>query len=131
MKINSSVSHRPAIEPMLSLINVVFLLLIFFLVVGHISADDHGDLQLLETRHQDVEIDIPSDDWLYVTLSGQCIYHEKTVTLAQFKDHFKPAQAIYIAVDASLTMDKLNDVITRLKQNKITKLSLITRLEEK
>lgn len=131
MKINTPVSHRPVIEPMLSLINVVFLLLIFFLVVGHISADDHGDLQLLETRHQQVELDIASDDWLYVTQSGECIYHEQTVPLDQFTDLFKPAQAVYITVDASLTMGKLNQVITRLKQLNITELSLITQLEEK
>lgn len=48
------VSNRPAIEPVLPLINVVFLLLIFFMVAGQFSgqspqgielADDAGDVR--------------------------------------------------------------------------------------
>lgn len=131
MKINNTTSNRPVIEPMLSLINVVFLLLIFFLVVGSISPDEQIDLQLLHTNNQLDELDIPSDDWLYVTQLGDCIYHNQTLTFSQFGAHFQSSQTVYIAVDASLTMGLLNGVITQLKQLNIKDIALVTHLDEK
>ena len=77
MKLNSEASTRPVIEPMLSLINVVFLLLIFFLVVGHITAEQQIEIQMLTTENRQLELNESNEDWLYVSSSGSCYYHEQ------------------------------------------------------
>ncbi|QQX78583.1 biopolymer transporter ExbD [Shewanella sp. KX20019] len=130
MKINAEISSRPVIEPMLSLINVVFLLLVFFLVVGHIDTEQQIELQMLTTQSQHSELTEANDNWLYVTLTGECYYHEKRLRLEQFQAAFPSNKSLYVAVDASLTMGKLQHIVTELKQLDIADISLITRLDK-
>ncbi|MCL1058077.1 biopolymer transporter ExbD [Shewanella gelidimarina] len=127
---NIETSTRPVIEPMLSLINVVFLLLIFFLVVGHITTEQQTELQILTTQQHYVAVTEPNENWLYVTQSGDCFYHQKLLSLEQFQRVFTAKQSLYIAVDTSLVMGDLQQVISTLRQLDITDISLITRLEE-
>lgn len=46
--IDAQISHRPALEPVLPLINIVFLLLIFFMVAGNFSSPPPASIELPE-----------------------------------------------------------------------------------
>ena len=130
MKLNSEASTRPVIEPMLSLINVVFLLLIFFLVVGHITAEQQIEVQMLTTENRQLELNESNEDWLYVSSSGSCYYHEQRLDTGQLDTVFPVEKTLYAAVDGALPMGKLQPIMTALKQLAIADISLITRLEE-
>lgn len=129
MKLTDADSHKPHVEPMLSLINVVFLLLIFFLVVGHISSAEQAELELLHTTHKQPTLEIPEHDWLYVDQFGGISYHNQALTLTQLAAHFTPDQRIHIAVDSSLSMGRLDAVIAKFKQLNIQDISLVTRID--
>ncbi|ACJ29794.1 Biopolymer transport exbD protein [Shewanella piezotolerans WP3] len=130
MKINNDISARPVIEPMLSLINVVFLLLIFFLVVGHITTEQQIEIQMLASENQHKSLSEPSEDWLYINLDGECFYHDKPLKTVEFGQVLPVQQTLYVAVDASLPMGDLQPIIDELEQLDIADISLITRLEE-
>lgn len=130
MKLNSEASIRPVIEPMLSLINVVFLLLIFFLVVGHITAEQQIEVQMLTTENRQLELNESNEDWLYISSSGSCYYHEQRLDTGQLDTVFPVEKTLYVAVDGALPMGKLQPIMTALKQLAIADISLITRLEE-
>lgn len=69
------IARRPKSEPTIALINIVFLMLIFFLVAGTLAQPLDGDLQLVETS--DLEGREPPDA-LVLHADGRLSYRGET-----------------------------------------------------
>ncbi|QFT62867.1 biopolymer transporter ExbD [Roseivivax sp. THAF30] len=70
---------RAAREPTIALINIVFLMLVFFMVAGTLAAPLDGDVTLVET--QDLEGRAPPDA-LVVHVDGRLSYRGRDVVSA-------------------------------------------------
>jgi len=77
--------HTPTLkrhrEPTITLINVVFLMLIFFLIAGTIAPPLDPELTLVETR--DLEGREPPDA-LVITANGQMMYRGQPMDAAEY-----------------------------------------------
>lgn len=72
--------HRPSVEAVLPLINIVFLLLIFFLAAGSLSSplDKSIEAPVQTIEFESVET-LPAD-WLYLGADGSLTYQENTLS---------------------------------------------------
>ncbi len=82
--------HRTRIEPTIALINVVFLMLVFFMVAGTIAPPMDQDLRLVRTS--DLEGRAPPDT-LVVHSDGSLTYRGKAIASAQAFYAARPADA--------------------------------------
>ncbi len=72
--------NRTRLEPTIALINIVFLMLVFFMVAGTLSQPLDKDLNLVRTS--DLEGQAPPDT-LVVHPDGRLAYRGKSITSAQ------------------------------------------------
>ena len=118
--------HRENIVPM---INVVFLLLIFFLLAGTISPRPPFDFNPVTT-----ELRPPSDmpaDGLYVSATGTLYFRGQYVGLADLPSAARPSatssnQTIDVFVDRELTGVALFPVMEALSKAGFAKVRLVT-----
>jgi biopolymer transport protein ExbD len=69
--------HKRPAETTISLINIVFLMLIFFLVAAQLSPPQDPEVTLAE---EDTAAPLPPPDALYVRKDGSLVYHEEPVS---------------------------------------------------
>ncbi|ARE42430.1 Biopolymer transport protein (plasmid) [Rhodovulum sp. P5] len=86
-------------EPTIALINVVFLLLIFFLVAGTIAAPLDGDVRLVDTADL---AGAPPADALVLHRDGRLTYRSVAVTAEEFVE----AQTVEDAPDVRVAPDR-------------------------
>ena len=136
MKVGQSIQHKKPDQDdsLVPLINIVFLMLIFFMVAGHISQSDpikvQPPLSASETKQVEeplviivsedgqVAIDqaITDDEALLPTIN-------KRFEATEDKDRFH----ILVKVDGNLPVERLQDVLTIIKQSGIKRVSLATQ----
>ncbi|MFS4437975.1 ExbD/TolR family protein [Paracoccaceae bacterium GXU_MW_L88] len=68
-------------EPTIALINIVFLMLIFFLLAGTLAKPVAGDISLIETANIEGS---PPPDTLVVHPDGRLVYEGEDVSLDRF-----------------------------------------------
>lgn len=124
--------RRPAPESTVPLINIVFLMLIFFLFAGTITRDDAGRIEPPSSIADDERI--RSTDALIVDAQGGFFHRNAQVTLEELvagRDA-KDAEAgdasrpFLLAPDAGLPAAKLKETLGALKGAGIDKITLIT-----
>lgn len=126
MPLQKPVKRTPP-ENTIPLINVVFLMLIFFLFAGSISKDDarkiEPPLNILEDET------IRSTGALIVTPEGKIYAGETEVEVADWVARQAPETdgPLKIAADGSLKADALEKVLEDLKASGRTDIVLITR----
>ncbi|MTI08719.1 ExbD/TolR family protein [Curvivirga aplysinae] len=121
-------------ENVLPMINVVFLLLIFFMIAGHISASDPVDLEALysesETKTDDNEVTI------FVDQSGLVYFLDNTYKGETFKSPIahhltaNPNAILRLKVDSNLNGQKMLKLLSIFRELGLTEVTLVTQLPE-
>lgn len=122
------VEKRP-LETSISLINIVFLMLIFFLVAGQLAPPQDPDVVL--SKSEDAP-PLPPPDALYVRKDGSLVYRDKTTTAADyFLVHRETAEGesepVRLGADAELPAKKLLDHVAALYSAGASNVVIITR----
>lgn len=139
MKIGEKYAARAANKDdnMVPLINVVFLMLVFFMVAGQIQKADPiaviPPYSINDTRavtDPNVVIVVGTDDSLYVNDEGFVldeiqVYLEQQFTAAENKESFW----VQIKADGAISLEKLRPVFNQVRLAGLTKVSLATQLE--
>ena len=112
-------------ENTIALINIVFLMLIFFLIAGTLTPPLDNDIKLIATVGA-----FPADppEALFITADGELRWHGETTTVADFLSargtpDDKPVQ---IAADRSLLAEKLIDVVGELRAMGAERIAVVT-----
>ncbi|WP_148861193.1 ExbD/TolR family protein [Marinobacter fonticola] len=112
-------------DAMLPLINLVFLLLLFFIVAGHLTDDP---LPQLPGTAEAGESTAPKAD-LIVTGENQWLIGQKPVTqdtLTQQLPEPTDGRPLRIAADAGVTLNDLETLLRALEQAGYSKITLLT-----
>ncbi|MTH99993.1 biopolymer transporter ExbD [Roseibium sp. RKSG952] len=121
-------TKRQPVENTIPLINVVFLMLIFFLFAGTIQRDDARDL---EPPFDIVEDEaIRSTGALILSRDGKTYFEGRQVGVPDWfgaKQQNTPDEPVRVAADADLKADLLEIVLKDLKQAGAGNVVLITR----
>lgn len=117
---------RPDIEPVLPLINVVFLLLIFFLMTGKMQQPT--DISIVppeQTREVEPSL-VDPQIWLYVNRQGIASYQGQPIDNFAELPQAKSQTALVVCADASLSGAQLNAVLSELAKVSITQIAIVT-----
>jgi len=118
-------------ENTIALINVVFLMLIFFLVAGTLTTPPDRDVTLISLKNSDRS---PPPDMLFVRLDGSLSWRgEPTDLLTVIANWQKANQGeavpMRLAADKELPALKLLEVVKELKSNGAERIVLVTERE--
>lgn len=117
---------------MVPLINVIFLLLIFFIVAGTLESPDRFKVEIPHAQTGELIEDKSDEKPIILTLDrdDQIIYNDKKVS-AELLDivllhsiRKKPERLIHIKADASLSASKLVGLIRKLSEAGALNLSI-------
>lgn len=139
MKIGEKYAARNAAndDNMVPLINVVFLMLVFFMVAGQIQKADpiavmppHSINDNRAVTDPSIEIVLGTDGSLYVddvlfSIDDVQAYLEQQFASAPDKEAFW----VQIKADGSISLEKLRPVFNQVRLAGLTKVSLATQLE--
>jgi biopolymer transport protein ExbD len=139
MKIGEKFAARAASndDNMVPLINVVFLMLVFFMVAGQIKKADpiavvppHSVNDARAATDPSVEIVVGVDDILYVDDQLKAVdtvqaYLEETFQSAVDKEGFW----VQIKADGAIPLEELRPIFNQVRLAGLTKVSLATQLE--
>jgi biopolymer transport protein ExbD len=123
--LTSTARVRPDIEPVLPLINVVFLLLIFFMLTGKMIKPSEQGISAPIVQHKNRAVENNVNNWLYLTMKGDFIYQGKLVVNIETASFVKQ-QSITLFVDGKTTGDILNQAFNKLAKIHITQISVVT-----
>ncbi|WP_417411607.1 ExbD/TolR family protein [Hoeflea sp.] len=128
MRISPTSSRRAKPEPTIALINIVFLMLIFFIVAAQIAPPLEGELNLVSTADLDNR---EPPDALVVMPDGLMKYRGALVTPAHYftiKQESAPddLKAIRLVPDRELSAVKLIEIGTELRSLGAEKIMLVT-----
>jgi biopolymer transport protein ExbD len=121
-------------DNLIPLINVVFLMLIFFMVAGHIEASDGvevappSSVNEKELIAKPVTIVASQDGQLYT--NGEAISDiELTTVLKQQLASLTSSEtfSLQLKADGSLTVERLQDILLLIKSSGIQHISLVTQ----
>ena len=115
-------------DNMLPLVNIIFLLLIFFMIAGVIQKQKElFDVELGEaTIDNYVEKEIHT---IYIDSEGSVVLNDEKIDFGAFSNKIEKLNnktEFMIAADKDLTADRLNKVLLILSNQKIEKIYLMT-----
>lgn len=119
--------HRTRLEPTIALINIVFLMLVFFMVAGTLSQPLDKDLRLVRTS--DLEGRAPPDT-LVVHPDGRLAYRGAAVASAQAFYAARPEDArevVRVVPDAALSAAILVDLARELRVAGASRVVIVTQ----
>lgn len=118
--INLSHDSRPVRDSVVPMINVAFLLLIFFLMTAVIAPPDPTEVTLPEAA---IEAEAVAPETLVISANGALVYGQ-----LQGDDVFTaiPGGSLRIRVDAELDGAVLARIAVRLAENGVTTIQLVT-----
>ncbi|WP_330110991.1 biopolymer transporter ExbD [Methylophaga thalassica] len=136
MKVGQTIQHKKPDQDdsLVPLINIVFLMLIFFMVAGHISQSDPIKVQPPLSASDTKQIEQPLV--IVVSDNGQVAIEQDIVAdnalLPAINKQFEAATdkekfRILVKVDGSLPVDRLQHVLSIIKQSGIKRVSLATQ----
>jgi len=121
-------SQRPDIEPVLPLINVVFLLLIFFMVAGRLAPSLPADVMPPESTVASGDNNEPIR--LVVDRAGRLFWHDEPMALADMPDRLdgiSKDRPVQLLTDAAIPVSLLRPALSALRDAGITDVLLVTR----
>lgn len=129
------VHSKPAQDDnLIPLINIVFLMLIFFMVAGQISASDPIKVQPPgSVSEQQSEVEPLT---IVVSVEGELAVGQQRVAeqnlMEVINSYFRQAQdpqsfRLLIKVDANLAVDKLQQILSLIKQTGIKRIAIATQ----
>ncbi|WP_159585997.1 ExbD/TolR family protein [Chelativorans xinjiangense] len=116
-------------ESTIALINVVFLMLIFFLVAGTLTPPLERDVDLISTATAE---HAEPPDALFVTREGELRAHGQATDAASYVDALKAEGAadgaleVKMAADRELPATRLIEIVGALRQAGAGKISIVT-----
>ena len=129
MKIKSNTKRNYEDDGMLPLVNIIFLLLIFFMIVGVIEKNVVKENIQLPTAALDkfdnkelAKIFIDKDKNIFI--NDERVY---TNNISQNLKHIKNKEVVLIA-DKSLLIKDINLILVELQKNKIENIKLLSSL---
>lgn len=120
------VRKRPTREPTIALINIVFLMLVFFMVAGTLAQPMDGDLSLVRT--EDLEGRAPPDA-LVVHDDGRLSYRGEDIdSVASFFDRLDEANRteVRLVPDRDLPAETLVAVAAELRGSGAERVFVVT-----
>jgi len=90
-------TSKPAIESTLPLINIVFLLLIFFLVGGTFIVPSEKTISPPSTSIDFEGIQFPPSQWVYANSLGELTFEDKSITFANLPKTSTKGRAVLFA----------------------------------
>ncbi|MGB5444078.1 MAG: biopolymer transporter ExbD [Psychromonas sp.] len=124
-------------DNLIPLINVVFLMLIFFMVAGQIQRSDPekislpdsiSELTLQKQQENRVELLVTENGKLYIAGQAIPITELKDSLLVYFAQAKEPQRFnVLLKVDAKLEVERLQEILTGIKMAGLLHVSLITQ----
>lgn len=133
MRIAEKRSRTSRDENIVPMINVVFLLLIFFLLAGTISPQPPLDIEPVTTAGQP-PAEAPTNG-LYVSQAGELYFQGSTLDITAVPAIVAPAVAaktdpFEVIVDRRLMGEKLFAILEALSRAKVSEIRLVTERRE-
>lgn len=114
-------------EPAIALINIVFLMLIFFLVATRITPPLDGDLDLIST--QDLSADEPPDA-LVISAEGELFYRGVATTPARYvairREDAPELEVLRLVPDRDLAATQLIEIGGQLQALGVERVFIVT-----
>jgi len=141
MILNNETVKRPKNDDdsLIPLINIVFLMLIFFIVAGQIQASDGAKVESpnsisdIELSPERLKVVITQDDQLFID-GAQVPKEEFPSRLVAYVEtlssEHKEAAAVVIKADGNLSVDHMQDYVKTIKTSGIAHISLMTQAPE-
>jgi len=127
MKIKIKRNKNNNEDNLLPLVNIIFLLLIFFMLAGVIAKQkEMHDINLASAV---IEEYIEQDkNILFINSVGEIVFNDIPIAFSELDDKLKSIKDknIIIAADKNVTTGKLNKVLIQLSKNKITNVTLLS-----
>lgn len=115
-------------ENTIALINIVFLMLIFFLIAGTLTPPLDSDVRLIAAREA-----VPAEppEALFITAEGELRWRGSAINVADFlSEHRLPATAgeavVKIAADRALPAARLIDIVGELRSGGAEQIVVVT-----
>lgn len=142
--------RRPPLEPVLPLINVVFLLLIFFMVAGQLAPRPEGDVEAPDSASADTEENL-QQFMLVLDKEGRLLHQGQPVDATRMadlirehrlaaaadadtgqQDRAQPTdtdtpQPVRLMADADTALSSLRDSLESLRDAGVEEVRLVTR----
>lgn len=129
MKLTKTVTATPVIEPMLPLINIIFLLLIFFMVSAHIATPITGISIPNQSKENPLEQKNNSQDkWLFVSKNGELSYQKNAIAFSSLATKFSHRKELSLLADSEITTGMLETIAKELSKAGVQNIKLVTQL---
>ena len=132
MKLRIKKSKIDNSDNLIPMVNIIFLLLIFFMMAGVIQkTKELNDVNLATVTIDEYQEN--NQPVLFINKNGQLILNDTPVTLENLKNNLESVSGekkLLIAADGDLMSQQLNEVLTELHDSKISKVTLITLKNE-
>jgi biopolymer transport protein ExbD len=127
MKLKNKINKTYNDDNLLPLVNIIFLLLIFFMLAGVIAKQkemydiDLASAVIDEYVEKDKHI-------LFIKSNGQVIFNDEAITIKTLDEKLKliDDKTITIAADKLVTTGKLNNILIKLNKNNISNVTLLS-----
>lgn len=129
-------SRREQGENVIPLINIVFLLLIFFMLAGTLTRPDLFNVEPPETV-RGMETDVPDEGLILMGGDGRLAFDDEELSLerlgAQLSEWLAedPERRLVLKADASVPASRLLDVMDVLREAGVDRLTLLTNPAER
>ena len=124
MEFTSNTPKRRRGENIVPMINVVFLLLIFFLMSAQIAPPDPFDVELPESKNS---TDQRAQNTLFVSLDGTVVFEgaRDDAAFAKLSAH-DASTPLFLKADSELAAPRLATLLSRLAQAGVKDVRLVT-----
>jgi biopolymer transport protein ExbD len=127
MKLKNKINKTYNDDNLLPLVNIIFLLLIFFMLAGVIAKQkemydiDLASAVIDEYVEKDKHI-------LFIKANGEVIFNDEAITIKTLDEKLKSIddKTITIAADKLVTTGKLNNILIKLNKNNISNVTLLS-----
>ena len=127
MKLKNKIIKTYNDDNLLPLVNIIFLLLIFFMLAGVIAKQkemydiDLASAVIDEYVEEDKHI-------LFIKSNGEVIFNDEAITIKTLDEKLKLVddKTITIAADKLVTTGKLNNILIKLNKNNISNVTLLS-----
>ena len=127
MKLKNKINKTYNDDNLLPLVNIIVLLLIFFMLAGVIAKQkEMYDIDLASAVIDEyVEKD---KNILFIKSNGEVIFNDEAITIKTLDEKLKLVddKTITIAADKLVTTGKLNNILIKLNKNKISNVTLLS-----
>ena len=127
MKLKNKINQKYNDDNLLPLVNIIFLLLIFFMLAGVIAKQK--EMYDIDLASAVIDKYIEKDKHiLFIKSNGEIIFNDETITIKTLDEKLKSIddKNIIIAADKLVTTGKLNNILIKLNKNKISNVTLLS-----